>query len=200
MEKLSSKIEAIDEYLRWIHNFLLNRSHPMCHSKWKKKSKNLPVTSGVPQGSVLGPVLFLVFINDLPKEVDCQVALFSDDTLMYQTIKCSHDTLKFQENLTALSKWADRWGMDFNGKKSKILLFNYRGKFPHYSLHGDELEIVEEVKYLGIIIQSNMKFTAHIQRKLMTANQQLDIIKRALYWAPTNAKLLAYKTLCLSHL
>ena len=121
-----------------------------------------------------------MFINDLPKEVDCQVALFSDDTLMYQTIKCSHDTLKFQENLTALSKLADRWGMDFNGKKSKILLFNYRGKFPHYSLHGDELEIVEEVKYLGIIIQSNMKFTAHIQRKLMTANQQLGIIKRAL--------------------
>ena len=80
--------------------------------------------------------------------------------------------------------------MDFNGKKSEILLFNYRGKFPHYSLHGDELEIVEEVKYLGIIIQSNMKFTAHIQRKLMTANQQFSIIKRALHWAPTNAKLI----------
>ena len=86
--------------------------------------------------------------------------------------------------------------MDFNVKKSKILLFNIRDKFPLYSLHGHELEIVEEVKYLGIIIQSdNMKFTAHIQRKLMTANQQLGIIKRALYWAPTNAKLLAYKTL-----
>ena len=154
----------------------------------------MPATSGVPQGSVLRPVLFLVFINDLPEEVDCQVALFADGTLMYHTIKCSHDTLKFQENLTAFSKWADRWGMDFNVKKNKILLFS------SYLLHEHELEIVEEVKYLGVIIQSDMKFTAHIQRKLMTANQQLSIIKRALYWASTNAKLLAYKTLCLPHL
>ena len=92
------------------------------------------------------------------------------------------------------SKWADRWGMDFNVKKNKILLFS------SYLLHEHELEIVEEVKYLGIIIQSDMKFTAHIQRKLMTVNQQLGIIKRAWYWAPTNVKLLAYKTLCLPHL
>ena len=90
--------------------------------------------------------------------------------------------------------------MDFNVKKSKILLFNSRGKLPHYSLHGHKLEIVEEVKYLGVIILSDMKFTAHIQRKLMTANQQLGIIRRAIHWAPTNAKLLAYKTLCLPHL
>ena len=105
-----------------------------------------------------------MFINNLPEEVDCQVALFADDTLMYQTIKCSHDTLKFQENLAAVSKWADRRGTHFKVKKSKILLFNSKGKLPHYSLRGHELETVEEVKYLGAIIQSDMKFTAHIQR------------------------------------
>ena len=69
MEKLS-KIETIDEYLlRWTHNVLLNRSQ--CVILNGKKSKNLPVTSDVPQGSVLEHVLFLVFINDLPEEVDC---------------------------------------------------------------------------------------------------------------------------------
>ena len=66
-------------------------------------------------------------------------------------------------------------------------------KVNSHTSHGHELEIVEEVKYL----QSDMKFTAHIHRKLMTENQQLSIIKRALYWAPTNDKRLAYKTLCL---
>ena len=86
------------------------------------------------------------------------------------------------------------------GKKSKILHFNSKGKLPHYSLHRPELEIVEEVKYLGVIIQSDMKFTAYLRRKVLTANQQLNIIKRALYWPPTNAKLLAYQTLCFPHL
>ena len=114
---------------------------------------------------------------------------------MYQTIKCLDDTLKFQENLTAFSKWADIWGMDFNVMKSKILLFTNKGKLPHYSLHGHEPKIVGEVKYLGVISESYMKFTAHIHRKLITANQQLGVIKRAPYWASTNAKLLAYKTL-----
>ena len=67
--------------------------------------------------------------------------------------------------------------MDFNVKKSKILLFNIRDKFPLYSLHGHELEIVEEVKYLGIIIQSdNMKFTAHIHRKLSNKKLRKNVI------------------------
>ena len=80
--------------------------------------------------------------------------------------------------------------MDFNFKKSQILLFNCKSKLPHYLFHGHELEIVE----------SDMKFTAHIHRKLMTANQPLSMIKRALYWPPTNAKLFAYKNLCLPYL
>ena len=90
-----------------------------------------------------------MFINDLPEEVDCQVvALVADYTLiMYQTIICLNDSLKFQETLTAYNKWADKWGMDFNVEKSRILLFNSRkGKLPQYSLYGHELEILEEVK------------------------------------------------------
>ena len=99
--------------------------------------------------------------------------------------------------------------MDFNVEKSKILLSSSKSKLPHYSLHGHELEILlhgheleilQEVMYLGVIIHSDMKFTAHIYRKLITANQQLSMIKRALYWVATNAKLLVYKTLHLPHL
>ena len=92
MEKLS-KIETIDKYpLRWIYSFLLNRSQ--CVTLNGEKSKNLPIASGVPQGSVLGLVLFLVFINDLPEEVDCQVALYWAPTnsklLAYKTFCLPH--------------------------------------------------------------------------------------------------------------
>ena len=60
--------------------------------------------------------------------------------------------------------WADEWGKDFNVKKSQILLFNNKGKLPHYSILGYQLEIVEEVKYLRVIIQSDIKFTTHIHK------------------------------------
>ena len=103
-----------------------------------------------------------MFTNDLPKELDCQFELFANDILMYQTIECSHDTfLKFQENLTPFSKSVDKWGRDFNVKKSKILLFNHEDKLPHYSLYGHELEIVEEIKYLGEGGHHSVRYEVH---------------------------------------
>ena len=114
---------------------------------------------------------------------------------MYQTITCHQDITRFQRNLDALKKWADTWGMCFNVKKSNIITFNDKSPPPQYLLGGQALVSVEKAKYLGVIIQSDMRFNTHIQKKIMTAKQQLGMIKRALYWAPEKAKLLAYKTL-----
>ena len=102
---------------------------------------------------------YFVFISDLPEKVDCQDALFDDDTLMYQAIKCLNEVLKFQENLRVLSKWADKWEINFNNENWKFLLFNCKDKFPHYLLHWHELEIEKEVRYPGGIIQPDIKFT-----------------------------------------
>ena len=95
--------------------------------------------------------------------------------------KCSHDTLTFRENLIALGKWADKWRMVF-----KVLTV----KANCYSTHSRG--VVEEVKYLVVIMQSVMKFTTHINKKLMTTKQLLGMIKGE---NCTNTKLLAYKTL-----
>ena len=80
------------------------------------------------------------------------------------------------------------------------MLFNSKGPLPRYSLIGQPLEQVSDVKYLHVTIQENLRFNIHVEKKLATAKQQLGMVKRALNWAPEKAKLVAYKSLCLPHL
>ena len=83
-----------------------------------ESSEKVTVDSGVPQGTVLGPILFLCHINDLPQAVQSQVRLFADDCLIYRPIKSQTDHITLQNNLLELEKWADKWGMRFNAKSA----------------------------------------------------------------------------------
>ena len=98
--------------LKWIDTLLKQRSQHVVvdgkHSSWTH------VDSSVPQGTVLGPLLFLLQINDLPKSVSSHVRLFADDCLLYRTIKSVKDQIDFEKDLDELQKWADKWGMKFN--------------------------------------------------------------------------------------
>ena len=82
------------------------------------------VDSGVPQGTVLGPLLFLCHINNLPDCVKSQVRLLADDCLLYRTINSQSDHLTFQKDLEALEKWVSDWGKRFNAKKCYLMSFN----------------------------------------------------------------------------
>ena len=84
-------------------------------------SGSVPVTSGVPQGSVLGPIMFLVYINDLPDELSSQVRLFADDTAVYLTIGGANDDKVLQHDLDRLSVWEDRWDIEFNPSKCQVV-------------------------------------------------------------------------------
>ena len=115
--KLSMVEEIYDYLLEWIHSFLHGRSQRVILSE--HKSRSLPVTSGVPQGSVLGPLLFLLFINDLPESINCSVALFADNTLLYQKVTTTQNMILFQHNLTSLSAFAMRWGDEIQCKQER---------------------------------------------------------------------------------
>ena len=100
--------------LHWLGNFLMKRK--MRVALEGTFSQEVDVDSGVPQGTVLGPILFLCHINDLPDTVKSKVRLFADDCLLYREINNNDDHLLLQQDLKNLEKWATDWGMRFNAK------------------------------------------------------------------------------------
>ena len=105
--------------LLWIQNFLTTRTQKVVVDG--SFSDIAHVGCGVPQGTVLGPILFLCYINDLPSWVSSDVRLFADDCLLYRPIRTKADQKKLQEDLTKLEHWADTWGMKFNPSKCSVL-------------------------------------------------------------------------------
>ena len=132
--------------LSWIKAFLLGRSQ--CVALEGEKSSEIPVTSGVPQGSVLGPILFLLYINDLPENINTQVRLFADDTAVYLTDTSNDDSQTLQQDLHKLEKWEKTWEMHFNPSKCQVLHIT-RARNPlktQYVLHGQVFEAVDHAK------------------------------------------------------
>ena len=105
--------------LNWIGAFLGNRSQTVVLDG--DESGSAPVTSDVPQGYVLGPILFLIDINDLPDELASKVRLFADDTAVYLKIGGEDDSNMLQQDLNRLSVWVSRWNMEFNPSKCQVV-------------------------------------------------------------------------------
>ena len=146
-------------------------------------SSSAPVLSGVPQGSVFGPALFLININDLPQYVSNRtVRVFADDTLMCLTIHNSSDCTKLQEDLNNLERWESDWQMSFHPEKCEVIHITTKKKpiLHNYTLHGHTLSSVPQIKYLGVHISHDLKWNAHINSISSKANQTLGFLKRNL--------------------
>ena len=104
--------------LSWVKDFLDSRSQAVVLNG--VKSDKIAVSSGVPQGSVLGPILFLVYINDLPDRVKSRVRRFADDTAIYLAIIYEGESIALQNELFTLEKWEQRWDMSFNPSKCQV--------------------------------------------------------------------------------
>ena len=145
--------------LTWISSFLTNKRQWVVLrngiSDW------MPVTSGVPQGSILGPLLFLVFVNDLPRIAVSTAKLFADDTKLYRQIMNIRDCDVLQDDLNGFSAWSKIWLINFNAVKCVVLRIREAIRYI-YTLDGINLESVDSQKDLGVTISKTLKPATHI--------------------------------------
>jgi hypothetical protein len=169
---------------RWLTNFLTKRK--MRVTLEGESSQQVTVDSGVPQGTVLGPILFLCHIYDLPNAVKSSVRLFADDCLLYREINSQNDHNKLQKDLENLEKWAENWGMRFNATKCYIMSIKKKThKF--YQLGGHILEQVDSNPYLGLQILEDLKWSTHISNITKKANSTISFLRRNLQHCLKNA-------------
>ena len=197
-ELLKSKLHMYGvskQALNWISDFLNNRKQTVVVNG--SKSQNAEVVSGVPQGTVLGPILFLVHINDIAKCVNSEIRLFADDCVCYRNISSIDDCNKLQSDIDNLGKWARSWGMRFQPAKCNMMTLSKKRKNINfdYSLEGTTLEILDKIKYLGVTISNDLNWAKHVNNVSVRANRTLGLLKRNLKQCSQEVKLLAYKCL-----
>ena len=163
-----------------------------------EESETAAVTSGVPQGSVLGPALFLVYINDLPEKLHSTPRLFADDCLLYRVIESTADCDLLQRDLHTLEIWENDWSMEFAAEKCMVLRVTRKHKKnilqKKYEIHNHVLEAVDSAKYLGIIFESKLSFNHHIQDITKKANNTRQFLQRTLSRCDRATKEVCYKT------
>ena len=181
--------------LKWIQSFLANRSQQVMVER--HVSTPAPVTSGVPQGTVLGPLLFLIYINDLPMKVSSTTRLFADDSLLYRRIRSPEDARILQEDLDKLQDWEKEWQMSFNPIKCEVnRITNKRNPIrTSYQIHGHDLTVAKTGKYLGVTISSDLSWNAHVDATVKKANNSLSFLRRNLARCPKDVKAQSYQTM-----
>nr|XP_054774593.1 uncharacterized protein LOC129282754 [Lytechinus pictus] len=181
--------------LNWIMSFLTNRRQAVVVDGTKSQWKS--VTSGVPQGSVIGPTLFLLFINDIQDQIRSSMRLFADDCVIYREISKSTDHHILQQDLQQLSNWSSTWLMNFNVKKCAVLSITRKRVpgFYDYSLCNDLIPRASEYKYLGVTITADLRWNKHCQNIRHKASRTLGLIRRTLSPCTKEVKARAYTAL-----
>ena len=153
--------------LNWLHSYLLNRTQ--CVVVNGSSSSSLLVSSGVPQGSILGPLLFLIYVNgltDLPFSPLTRLILYADDILIFKPISSSADMSYFQSDLDSISSWLSSHFLQINSSKSKYILFSHKSSyfdsFSKLTISQSPIERVSSFRYLGIILSSSLSWSPHI--------------------------------------
>ena len=183
---------------KWLENWLSNRKQRVvingAASDWA------PVTSGVPQGSVLGPVLFIIYINDIDVGLNNLISKFADDTKIGNSIITDHDRMSLQEDLRKIVEWSQRWEMPFNVNKCQILQVGTKNLKFDYEMNGVKLKSAQCVKDLGVTVASSLKFSQQCKDAAGKANRMLGFINRNFSFKNKDVILPLYTSLVRPHL
>ena len=170
-------------------------------SNWKK------IKAGVPQGSILGPLFFIIYINDLPSELCCSAKLFADDTFLFFVVEnVSGTTTNLNKDLENINKWAQQWKMSFNPDPTKmareILFSRKKSKLIHPSLifNGKDVSRSESQKHLGFVLDSKLNFNMHLKGKFSIINNGIALLRKLRHSIPRKPLLSIYKTFLRPHL
>ena len=186
------------ELIKLLENYLSNRLQRVVlngqTSPWR------PVLAGVPQGSILGPLLFLIYINDLPNRLKSNAKLFADDTSLFTIVKDKNESANILNNdLSLISRWAYDWKMLFNPdpkKPTHEVIFSRKKQsqsHPTISLNNIPVERASYQKHLGIILDEKLNFKQHVDNAILKINKGISVIKKLRYSLPRKSLVTIYK-------
>ena len=197
-ERLMDKVKGIGLDMRvtgWIGEFLMDRTQQV--KIGEALSTPVKIERGVPQGSILGPLLFLIYINDLGVGLLSRTKLFADDIIIYREVKVQGDCDILQNDVNKIQKWAQVNGMVINGDKSQVIRFSNK-RCPvtsKYILGGKSVPLDNECRYLGVKMQNTLHWGSHISTIVSKAYRTLYMIMRVFRGCSRNVKEMAYKSI-----
>ena len=200
-KRLMLKIQSLGIVAKvhdWIKDWLIDRKQRVVLTG--NSSEWINVISGVPHGSVLGPLLFLIYINDIDNTVCSNILKFADDTKSFRAVKTDEDVSKLQEDLNNLYDWFIEWLMLFNIEKCKVMHIGFNNRLYNYKMSDTILEEVKEERDLGVIVQDNLKWNKQCIKATHKANRVIGMIRRT--FSDLNAEIVLplYKSLVRPHL
>ena len=174
-----SRLGIQDSLLNWFSSYLSSRKQRVVYAN--STSDWLSINAGVPQGSILGPLLFLIYINDIIDNINCKIRLFADDTSLYIIVDSPVTAANTINNdLDTIYNWSKTWLVSFNPSKTESMLFsNKHHKTVHPTLYMNHVAIeqLDSHKHLGITLSSDLKWNSHISIILKTAWRRIGILR-----------------------
>ena len=181
--------------LKWLKDYISGRHQKVVLNG--VESKVCYLEAGVPQGSILGPLLFLIYINDIVDDMECFINLFADDTSVQQPIIDITSFDKVNRDLQRLSVFGEQWLILFNAIKTEYLIISRqrnRSNHPDLFLNGKKISEVDNHTHLGVTISNTLSWSVHINKAIAKADRRLNIIRRCQKILPRSCKEMLYKT------